>query len=174
MTILNQLAADALGEICATEFDVAPLGTISLGASQLTEAMNRYPRLGTVSRNLGWSRSSASAARRRFRAALRLPSKSTLVPSGQSSFCNSSRVTISPGRSRSMARIRNGWSCSLTRTPARVSKPRSRSTSNSPNRQERLDLTRRRDVTDGPIVSALKKEDWGEVYTDFMQTRMPS
>src|SRR5215831_19900973 len=57
-----------------------------------------------------------------------------------------------------MARIRNGWSCSFTRTPFRVSRPRSRSTSKSSNRQKR------RDITDGHMVNVQERRI-GPKYT---------
>ena len=71
-----------------------------------TGAMKRYPRLGTVSMNLGLSESSSMAARNLFRITFRLPSKSTWVPSGQRVSFISFRVTISPRRLSSMTRTR--------------------------------------------------------------------
>src|SRR5439155_1734267 len=44
-------------------------------------------------------------------------SKSTKVSAGQSFFCSSSRVMVSPGRCRSMARISTGCPCSLIFMP---------------------------------------------------------
>ena len=56
-------------------------------------------------------------------------SKSTNVSAGHKRFCSSSRVIISPGRSISAAKIWNGRSWSLIRTPALRIWPAAKSTS---------------------------------------------
>jgi hypothetical protein len=53
---------------------------------------------------------------------------------GQIARRSSSRVTTSPGRSRSSASTRNGCCCSLIFVPSLRSSPARRSTSNAPNR----------------------------------------
>jgi hypothetical protein len=68
----------------------------------------------------------------------RLWSKSTKVSAGQSLCRNSSRVTISPARSRSTTNTWKGWSWSRSRTPDLRSSPVAASTSNTPNRNIRL------------------------------------
>src|SRR6266566_3826951 len=62
-------------------------------------------------------------------------SKSTKVSAGQSFFCSSSRVMVSPGRSSSMARISTGWPCSLIFMPFLRSSPVRGSSSNTPKRR---------------------------------------
>jgi hypothetical protein len=68
--------------------------------------MNRYPRRGTVSTNLGFSAESPRVSRRRLIAVLRPVSKSTNVSAGQSVDRSSSRVTTAPACSRSFS---NTW-----------------------------------------------------------------
>ena len=99
------------------------VGAGAIGGTVSTGAMKRYPWRPTVSTNRGRSAASPSAARTRLTALLRLLSKSTKVSDGQSRPHSSSRVTSSPGRSRSAARRRNGLSWSFTLAPALCSSP---------------------------------------------------
>ena len=96
--------------------------------------MKRYPCCGRVSMKLGLSASSRSAARSLLMALFRPRSKSTKVSSGQSFLLSSSRVTTSPGRSRSNSRAWKGCSCRLILEPCRRSSPERVSTSKSPKR----------------------------------------
>jgi len=66
--------------------------------------INRYPKRGRVSTNRGESAESPSAPRIRFTALFKPFSKSTKVSAGHSAFWSSSRLTSSPGRSRSISK----------------------------------------------------------------------
>lgn len=99
-----------------------------------TGARNRYPRRACVSMKRGLSAESPSAWRNFAIPALRLRSKSTKVSAVQSACLNSSRVTVWPGRSNKIDRIRNGCSCSFILRPSFVSTPWARSSSKRPKR----------------------------------------
>src|SRR5271168_3469580 len=105
-----------------------------------TCALPIYPRRGIVSMKRGLSAESPKTTRS-FRMAVLMPSsKLTKVSAGQRLACNSSRVTISPGRSSSIASTRKGCSCSGTFLPFLCTSPEPRSTSKSPARTRRPKL----------------------------------
>lgn len=89
--------------------------------------------------NFGASAESFSASRSLLMALFNPWSKSTNVSVGQSLCRNSSRVTIPPGCSSSIARIWSGWSCSRILRPFLRSSPARKSTSYGPNRTLRAD-----------------------------------
>jgi hypothetical protein len=111
---------------------------ILLFGSVSTVIRKRYPRLATVSMNRGLEAESPSTSRSLLMMVFRLWSKSTKVSAGQSFCRKSSRVTISPARSRSRTNTWKGWSCSRSRTPDLRNSPLAASTSNTPNRNIRL------------------------------------
>ena len=88
--------------------------------------------------NRGFSTSSPNASRSLFMAVLTLCSKSTKVSVGQRLWRISSRVTTSPGRRRSAAKIWKGLCWSLILSPLRRTSPHRRSTSNSPTRRRAI------------------------------------
>jgi hypothetical protein len=130
---------EAFPECCATTAGVpettpaaSGFWTGGCGPSMTTGAMNRYPRLASVSMNRGFSAESPRASRILLMA-LAIPcSKSMVVLSPQTSCCNCSRVTTSPGLDKSAASTLNGWTCSLTRRPAFRISPAPKSTSKVP------------------------------------------
>ncbi len=109
-------------------------------AAPSTGRMNRYPRRGSVSMKRGLRAESPRAARKRFSAAPSPWSKSTKVSSLQRAFRACSRVTTSPGCSRSKSKSWMGCSWSLIRRPCFRSSPAPGSTSKSPKRTGLDDL----------------------------------
>ena len=92
----------------------------------------QQPLPAIVSTKRGLFGSSPIAARNFPTMTLKLPSKSTKVPSGHNR--NSSRVTTSRGRANRATSARNGCSWILTRTPERVKVPLPGSASKRPKR----------------------------------------
>ena len=70
----------------------------------VTGAMNRYPRLGTVSMKAGFSAESPKVSRKRLIVVFRPVSKSTNVSAVHKVDRSSSRVTVWPACSSSLSR----------------------------------------------------------------------
>jgi hypothetical protein len=85
----------------------------------------------------GASAESSNASRRRRMAALMLLSNSTIVPFGQSFWCNSWRVTTSPELWTSIVKTLMDWSGSLIFAPFRRSSATRTSSWNGPKRMKR-------------------------------------
>ena len=153
-------AVTAGGPADAGESPFGLAATASGGASASTAIKNRYPRRGNVSTNRGVSALSFSASRSRRMAAFNPWSKSTKVSSGHSLARISSRVTSSPERSSSMARIWKGCSCSRSRMPCLRSSRVCRSASKGPN------LTRRELGATSAMVAG--------VYTPCAESQRPA
>ena len=96
--------------------------------------MKRYPRRGRVSTSRGLSAESPRASRRRLTPAWRPCSKSTNVSEGHSAVRSSSRVTNSPGRSKSIFSIWKDWPGKRRRLPCFRSSWVCKSASNGPKR----------------------------------------
>src|SRR6516165_5351769 len=115
--------------------------------------MNLYPVRGIVSMKRGCSAESHRVSRSLLMATLRLWSKSTNVSSCHRRERSSSRVTTSPGCSRSIASTANGWPGNFRRISLRRSSLARRS------RVKSAKLNMRRWV-----LTAMKKGISHEVY----------